>query len=75
VLKIYQPWSKLPTVKANPAARAANGDESGLPDGVFSYQKYQFECILDRLGMETFGIFYVHLEYFTFIWFILWSFW
>jgi hypothetical protein len=35
----------------------------GLPDGLFSNQKFQFGKILDCLGMENVGIFYDHLEY------------
>jgi hypothetical protein len=38
--------------------------EAGLPDGIFEYQKYQFWCILEGLGMKNFGIFYIHLEFF-----------
>jgi hypothetical protein len=30
---------------------------SGLPDGIFSYQKSQFGYILENLGMENVGIF------------------
>jgi hypothetical protein len=44
---------------------------TGLPDGLFSYQKFQFWKILERLGMENFAIFYDHLEYFTAIRYIL----
>jgi hypothetical protein len=36
----------------------------GLPDGLFSYQKCQFACIFEGLGMENDVIFYDHLEYF-----------
>jgi hypothetical protein len=39
-----------------------------------SYQKSQFECISEGLGMENVGIFFGHLEYFTAIWYILWQF-
>jgi hypothetical protein len=45
-----------------------------MPDGLFSYQKYQFGYILEGLCMESAGIFYDHLEYFTAIWCILWPF-
>jgi hypothetical protein len=29
-----------------------------LPDGIFSYQKYQFGYILEGLGKENVGVFY-----------------
>jgi hypothetical protein len=45
-----------------------------LPDDLFSNQKSQFGYILERLGMDNVGIFYEHLEYFTAIWYSLWSF-
>jgi hypothetical protein len=48
--------------------------QPGLPDGIFSNQKSQFGLILEALAMEDVGIFYVHLGYFTAIWYILWSF-
>jgi hypothetical protein len=48
--------------------------QPGLPDGLFSYQKSQFGCILEGLGMENVGIFYDRLEYFTDIWYNLWPF-
>jgi hypothetical protein len=35
-----------------------------LPDGIFSYQKYQFGYIIDFLGMENVG-------YFSAVWNIL----
>jgi hypothetical protein len=35
---------------------------SGLPDGVFSNQKYKFGFILECLGMQNVGLFYGHLE-------------
>jgi hypothetical protein len=35
---------------------------AGLPDGIFSYQKYQFGYILEDLGVEIFGIYYGNLE-------------
>jgi hypothetical protein len=41
---------------------------AGLPDGVFSYQKYQLGDILEGLGMENSGIFYEHLQYLMAIW-------
>jgi hypothetical protein len=43
----------------------------GLPDGIFSDQKYQFGSILERLEKENVGIFFGHLEYFKASWFIL----
>jgi hypothetical protein len=33
-----------------------------LPDGLFSYQKYQFGQILEGLGMENADLFCGHLE-------------
>jgi hypothetical protein len=41
---------------------------AGLPDGVFSNHKVQFESILEGLAVEVVGLFYA-------IWYILWSFW
>jgi hypothetical protein len=35
----------------------------GLPDGLFSDQKYQFGYILEGLRMENARIFHGHLEY------------
>jgi hypothetical protein len=40
--------------------------KSGLLNGLFSNQKYQFELILEGLRLENVDIFYCHLEYFTF---------
>jgi hypothetical protein len=34
---------------------------SGLPDGIFSYQKSQFRYILEGLGMKNIGKFYGQL--------------
>jgi hypothetical protein len=45
-----------------------------MPDGRFSYQKYQFGYILESLGMVNVGEFYGHLEYFTHFWYVSWSF-
>jgi hypothetical protein len=42
--------------------------------GIFSNQKSQFEYILEGLAMEGVGVFYVHLVYFTDIWYISWAF-
>jgi hypothetical protein len=42
-----------------------------LPDGIFSYQKYQFGYILEGLGMDIVGTFYGNLKYFTTISYIL----
>jgi hypothetical protein len=47
---------------------------SGLPDGLFSNQKYKFGKILEGFIMEHAGIFYAHSEHFTVIWYILWPF-
>jgi hypothetical protein len=47
---------------------------SGLPDGIFSNQKYQFGSILEGLGMGKVGILFGHLENITSIWYILWPF-
>jgi hypothetical protein len=52
---------------------------TGVPDGIFSYQKFQFGNSMERLGMENVGIFlwslgilYSHLVY---LMAILESFW
>jgi hypothetical protein len=45
--------------------------DPGLPDGLFSNQKYQFGKILDGLGLKNIDIFYGHLDFFTDIWDIL----
>jgi hypothetical protein len=37
---------------------------AGLPDGMFSIQKYQFGKILEGLAMEDVGIFYDQMVYF-----------
>jgi hypothetical protein len=42
----------------------------GLPDGIFSNQKYQFWHTLESLGIENVGMFYVRLEYLTYIWYM-----
>jgi hypothetical protein len=34
----------------------------GLPDGIFSNQKFQFGYILEDIEMENVGKFYGHLE-------------
>jgi hypothetical protein len=44
----------------------------GLPEGIFAFKKYQFEYILDGLGIENVGIFYGHLVYIMATWYILW---
>jgi hypothetical protein len=56
------------------------GSAPGLPDGLFSNQKSQFMYILEGLAMENLGIFHEDLVYFraignffTAIWYILWS--
>jgi hypothetical protein len=38
--------------------------QAGLPDGLFSNQKYQFGLILQGLRLENIDIFSGHLEYF-----------
>jgi hypothetical protein len=43
----------------------------GLPDGLFSNQKYQFGSILEVHAMEDVGSFYDHWVYFTTIGYIL----
>jgi hypothetical protein len=58
---------------------------TGLPDGLFSNQKFQFELVLEGLRCENVDVFYghlEHLEYFmtikvhdVFIWYILFRFW
>jgi hypothetical protein len=47
---------------------------TGLPDGLFLYQKSQFGYISECIGMENVGIFYNHFEYFAAIWYNLWPF-
>jgi hypothetical protein len=47
------------------------GFKSGLPDGIFSNQKYQFGYILRGLSMHDVGIFYGRLVYLPAIWYIL----
>jgi hypothetical protein len=42
----------------------------GLPDGLFSHQKFQFRYILEGLEMENVGTFYGSLEYVFAIWYI-----
>jgi hypothetical protein len=48
---------------------------TGLPDGVFSYQKYHFSVFWKALGWKTFiiswqfGIFVAILVYFVAIWY------
>jgi hypothetical protein len=46
----------------------------GLPDGIFSNQKYQLEYVLEGLGVKILLYMYVcngHLEYLTAVWNIL----
>jgi hypothetical protein len=52
----------------------STGRKPGLPDGIFSYQKYQFGYILVGLLMENVGIFDVELVYFVTLWYVLWHF-
>jgi hypothetical protein len=44
---------------------------AGLPDGIFSNQKFQFEYILEGLEVEHVGLFYGHLEYIKAVWYIV----
>jgi hypothetical protein len=37
--------------------RLTGTSDPGLPDGIFSKQKYQFGNIFERLAMEDVGIF------------------
>jgi hypothetical protein len=46
----------------------------GLPDGLFSNQKFQFGKIFEGLRWEKMDIFYGHLGYFMTIWYILYEF-
>jgi hypothetical protein len=50
---------------------ASGGVAPGLPDGLFSNQKYQFWYILSGLRLVNVYIVYGHLEYFMEIWDIL----
>jgi hypothetical protein len=61
--------------------RKDSPSRAGLPDGLFSNQKYQFGNILEvpMMGkccyiLFQFGIFHAHLGYFNAIWYILCSF-
>jgi hypothetical protein len=55
-------------------AGVGDGFRTGLPDGIFAYQKSKFGCILEGLGMENVGIFYGYLISFVDIWCIVWPF-
>jgi hypothetical protein len=54
----------------------------GLPDGIFTFQKFQIWVYLESLQKENVGIFYCHLVFCAAIWYfvrrfgipILWSF-
>jgi hypothetical protein len=52
----------------------------GLPDGIFSYQKFLFRYIFECLGIESlvilwsFWLFYGYWVHFMAIWYTLWSF-
>jgi hypothetical protein len=48
--------------------------DAGLPDGIFSYQKFQCGYILEGLGMKNMGMFQGNLEYITAAWCIVWHF-
>jgi hypothetical protein len=47
---------------------------AGLPDGLFSYQKFRFGFVLEGLGPENVGIFYGHLDWLTAVLLISWAF-
>jgi hypothetical protein len=47
------------------------GSRTGLPDGLFSYQKSQFRFIFEGAEMENLGIFFGHFWYFKAIWVFL----
>jgi hypothetical protein len=47
----------------------------GLPDDIFTYQKYRIGCILKDLRIENAGLFYGYVKYFTANWYILRPFW
>jgi hypothetical protein len=47
---------------------------TGLPDGMFAYQKSHFGYILELLGMENVSILHGSLDYFSAIWYNLWPF-
>jgi hypothetical protein len=49
-------------------------ERPGLPDGLFSKQKFLFGYFLEGLGIHTVGIFCSHLEHFTTIWYVSWPF-
>jgi hypothetical protein len=51
-----------------------DSSKSGLPDGTFSNKISQFWLILEGLAMEHVGTCYVHLVYFTSMWYTLWPF-
>jgi hypothetical protein len=44
---------------------AGDGSRTGLPDGMFSKQKFQFGSILGCLAMDEVGKFYGYSVYFT----------
>jgi hypothetical protein len=46
----------------------AIGLDSGLPDGLFSYQKCQLGYILEDLGTENIGVFLSHLLFLLPFW-------
>jgi hypothetical protein len=88
-LAVFEPGSSVPEVDAMSTAPCRQGIlikvhaatifvrnafKPGLPDCIFLYQKSQFGCTLERLGIENVCILYGHLEYFTAIGYILWLF-
>jgi hypothetical protein len=52
-------------------AAAATAAESGLPDGIHTFEP---KILIWSLEMEKVGIFFVHSEYIMAIWYILWPF-
>jgi hypothetical protein len=62
----FKSSSSLKTVAHDSAASTLW--PSGLPDGLFSNQKFQFGYSLDGLGPENVGTSYDGLEYFKAIW-------
>jgi hypothetical protein len=53
---LWKAWRKKATDGLRPVL-------SGLPDGLFSYQKIPMWVFLEGIGMENAAIFYEHLVY------------
>jgi hypothetical protein len=51
--------------------KSRNRSQTGLPDGIFQNQKFQFGYILEGLGTDEVDISFGHLEYIAAIWYIL----